>query len=86
MIPNNDFDNITHSKKLLQILIQNYISITISGYAETIGGIIEKESGISRRDWHRAFCGIPRREIILMSATALAHSYQKALSCKVDDV
>lgn len=57
-----------------------------SGYAETIGGVIEKESGISRRDWHQVFCGVSRREIILMASTALAYSYQKALSTKVDDV
>jgi len=57
-----------------------------SGYAETIGGAIEKESGISRRDWHQTFCGVSRREIILMAATALAHSYHKTLSAKVDDV
>lgn len=57
-----------------------------SGYAETIGGVIEKESGISRRDWHQVFSGVSRREIILMAGTALAHSYLKALSTKVDEV
>ena len=56
------------------------------GYAETIGGVIEKESGISRRDWHQVFSGVPRREIILMAGTALAYSYHKALSTKVDEV
>jgi len=57
-----------------------------SGYSETIGGMIEKESGISRREWHEVFSGVPRRETLLMAATALAHSYHKALLAKVDDV
>ena len=57
-----------------------------TGYAETIGGMIEKESGISRRDWHEIFSGVPRRETLLMAATALAHSYHKTLLAKVDDV
>ena len=57
-----------------------------SGYAETIGGMIEKESGISRRDWHEVFSGVPRRETLLMAASALAHSYHKTLLAKVDDV
>ena len=56
------------------------------GYAETIGEAIEKESGISRRDWHQTFCGVSRREIILLAATALAHSYQKILFSKVDEI
>lgn len=57
-----------------------------SGYAETIGGVIERESGVSRREWHQTFSGVSRRELILMAATALAHSYQKALLAKVEDI
>ena len=48
--------------------------------------MIEKESGISRREWHEMFSGVPRRETLLMAATALAHSYHKTLLAKVDDV
>ena len=66
--------------------LQKIFAFCLTGYAETIGGVIEKESGISRRDWHQVFSGVARREIILMAGTALAYSYHKALSTKVDEV
>ena len=67
-------------------IVVNRCKLPFTGYSETIGGMIEKESGISRREWHEVFSGVPRRETLLMAATALAHSYHKALLAKVDDV
>ena len=62
------------------------LQILFSGYAQTIGGVIEKESGIPRREWHEAFGGISRKDILLMAATSLAHSYNKALLAKVEEI
>ena len=67
-------------------IVVNRDKFPFTGYSETIGGMIEKESGISRREWHEVFSGVPRRESLLMAATALAHSYHKTLLAKVDDV
>ena len=76
----------THIMITFNFLYLNCQKFAFTGYAETIGGMIEKESGISRRDWHEVFSGVPRRESLLMAATSLAHSYHKTLLAKVDDV
>ena len=81
------FNYFYRNKKSRSISLQSlHNSSFFTGYAETIGGMIEKESGISRRDWHEVFSGVQRRETLLMAATALAHSYHKTLLAKVDDV
>ena len=48
--------------------------------------MIERDSGVPRREWHQTFSGVSRREIIQMAATALAHTYQKALLAKVEEI
>ncbi|XP_022110804.1 protein PRRC1-like isoform X2 [Acanthaster planci] len=58
-----------------------------SGLAVTIGEVIERDMpGVSRADWHVAFTGVSRRDMIYSTALALAGMYQLRLPLKADTI
>ena len=57
-----------------------------SGLAKTVGAVAAEEWGVQHDQWHQASVGVPRSEIILLAAKALAGRYKRELANKVDQV
>ena len=58
-----------------------------SGLAMTVGEVIERDMpGVNRSDWHVAFTGMSRRDMIYSTALALAGMYQLRLPIKADTI
>ena len=55
-----------------------------SGLAVTVGQIIERQlPHVNHADWHAAFCGVSRKDIILSAARVLAGLYKAQLPPEV---
>jgi hypothetical protein len=57
-----------------------------SGFATTLGSVLEKQLNVPKEKWHEAVCGMSRKEILLLAAKALALIYKKQLIAKVETV
>ncbi len=51
-----------------------------SGYAVTIGQVMAQKLNVSPDEWHNAWVGVSRRDIIFQAANALANLYKNRLN------
>lgn len=87
---NINLENFTQATPIPSDLVEEAQRITPpdynlrwSGLAVTIGEVIERTNqGIPRSDWHKAFTGMSRQEMIYSAAISLAGTYKLQLSGK----
>ncbi|XP_054158458.1 protein PRRC1-like isoform X2 [Oppia nitens] len=50
-----------------------------SGYSLTVGAVMSQKLNVQPEEWHESWIGIPRKDIIQQSVTAIAHIYKNRL-------
>ncbi|XP_071480409.1 protein PRRC1-like [Diadema antillarum] len=83
-------ENFTQATPIPSHLVEEALKLTPpdynlrwSGLAVTVGEVIERTTpGIPRSDWHRAFTGMSRRDMIFSAAMCLAGMYKEQLPGK----
>ena len=62
-------------------------SLRWSGLAVTVGEVIESNTpGVNHGDWHVAFTGVSRRDMIYSTALVVAGMYQMRLPLKAETI
>ena len=51
-----------------------------SGYSVTIGGVMSQKLNVPHEEWHFAYSGVHRKQIILEAAKVLANLYKNRLA------
>ena len=76
----SDRDTIFHLSPKAQSLTPPDYSLRWSGLLVTVGEVLERNvPNVLRTDWHQAFTGMSRRQMIQSAAKALAGMYKQQL-------